>query len=259
MMRTPLGGAARDRQSFQNGASRSLTEGRPTATAPFAKLPVALLNDENLDPIDVRVYGILRAVDFDNDGISLISLLRIGERVFRSERTAERSIRRLEKVGWIESLDNGIGLCKSYRLVTPAKHVGGGEALTAAVDDGGKARTPAIGDPQRLSSLTQTPVTGDQQPRRYLNSFPDGTQLTRKKTRDDARPDLLQLLAECQLDRETAEREADRLLRWFPHLEGHLVGHLRYAVSAKLDDPVEYAARQTQRGETPTPVADGRA
>lgn len=88
-------------------------------------VPLALLNDRRLMHIDIRAFGILRAIDVDNDGVSLISLERLAERLFCGVRTAERSIRRLERAGWIRSIDPGKGLCKSYQLLTPVTDDGG--------------------------------------------------------------------------------------------------------------------------------------
>jgi hypothetical protein len=121
-------------------------------------IPVVLLNDRRLKHIDVRVVGVLRAIDVDNDDVSLVSLERLAERLFCSVRTAERSIRRLERAGWILSIDHGVGLCKSY-LLTPVRC------------DGGAVGTTAVGDAEPPSSVTRASVTGDKQSICSLNSF----------------------------------------------------------------------------------------
>jgi hypothetical protein len=254
MRRTPLLEAARDQESVQQSVPR-LGRRRP----PFVMVPLALLNDERLGALDVCIWCNLRAVDRDNDNVARISLKRIGERVRRGERAIERHIRKLEKAGWLQRINNGIGRCLSYRLLTPANNGGASEKRTPVITDRGTTRTPAIYDSEPLPSVPRTTVMGDQLPRRPLNYFPNSTQQIKTTTRDDARHRLLRLLAECQLDRVTAEREADRLLSWFPNLYNSLIGHLKYAANTKLEDPVQYVIHQTQRGETPKPVPDDHA
>jgi hypothetical protein len=221
-----------------------------SSTEPFVMLPNALLDDEKLDAIDVLVYCTLRRIDVDNDGVSLVSLKRIGERVHRGERTAERHIRRLEAAGWLQPIDNGRGRCCSYRLLTPVKHVGGHEKRTPATHDGSKTQAPAIGDAEPLPSVTKTPATDDQLPRRYLNSFPDRLQL-KENTTEECRKRLVGLLTVCLKHPAMAEKEADRLLQWFPHSPRSLVAHLEYAVNERLEEPIVYVTRRTQRGDSP--------
>jgi len=134
-------------------------------------IPVALLDDRRLDGTDLRAYVILLAIDVDRDGVACISLPQLGRRIFRSERTTERSIRKLERTGWIQSIDNGIGRCKSYRLLTPGVHVGGGASETVVTGDGGETQSTAIRVDDPLTSMTKTPVTDGQQPISYLKFF----------------------------------------------------------------------------------------
>jgi hypothetical protein len=109
--------------------------GAPRAEARFVKLPVALLNDGRLDATEVATYAVMR--DASREDICRISLPQIGKRTRRKERAAQRSVRRLQAAGWIETIESAIGRCAVYRLLTPATEYGGSSTKTPATNGRG--------------------------------------------------------------------------------------------------------------------------
>lgn len=204
-------------------------------------LPVALLNDGRLKHIDVRAVGVLRAIDVDNDDVSLVSLERLAERLFCSVRTAERSIRRLERAGWILSIDHGVGLCKSY-LLTPVR------------GDGSAVGTTAVGDAESPSSVTRTPVIAGQQPIRCLNFLLEDPD--QKDGGDDELRALVENLRPClpsdPRDQDYVLKEARRIADLLPGKLHLFIGHLCVARRAGHQRPISYAVNQTKRAARPT-------
>jgi hypothetical protein len=207
----------------------------------FAPLPIALIDDSRIEAIDVLAYGVLLAIDVDGDGVACISEDRLGVRIRRSTDTARRAIRRLEAAGWIEIVDNGNGYCRQYRLTTPSTDATGAPSTDAA-------------DP--LHPCHPAPSTGATQPIRIPRIFSkDG--FTKETTTKTTLDELLELLRRCPLKDRMAEEEADRLVHRLPGLERYLVANLRFALEANMNSPIEYAARQAQRGDLPNVTATG--
>jgi hypothetical protein len=208
----------------------------------FVQIPAGMLDDPRLLPIDLLVYGILRAVDVDRDGVSLISLQRIGKRVRRDERAAQRGIERLEAAGWLQTIDNGVGNCRSYRLSTPTIREQG--TLTIG-EQGGDAEPPPL--------VTGTPTTGEHQPirksklRTYVGKEGDEDNETRRT--------LVELLKRNGFNGEATEK-AQSLLEKFarPDERQRLTAWLDYALTPNgkgIHDPVGCAYSRTRDGENP--------
>jgi hypothetical protein len=202
----------------------------------FVMLPVAVLNDPRISANAVRALGVLLDCNFDG---SKISLDRIAQRLVFSRATARRAINELIKVGHVRNREPN-GKCPVYEILTRSAGGTGTGTKSAAHPCQARDRARTVG-----GTLTK---------RNSLNLLPTGKTTLNETKDEDARDQLLAALADCGLDEETAKKEAMRLRHWFPGLSRLLVGHLRYAVSEKLADPIRYAEKQTQRGETPLPV-----
>lgn len=220
----------------------------------FVQVPVAVLNDERLQAIDVHAYGVM--LDASRDGLATISEERLGKRLRKSEDTARRSIRRLVAAAWVEVVDNGNGFCREYKLVTPSNDATGLEATPLATMQG---VTPSNGAAQPLAMVRRTPSNAATQPIRTPRIIPRAKpeRSANAALRSSLRAVLVAELERCPRNGKTAEAEADRLINWFPGLERFLLGHLRYALAEQVEDPIEYASRQTQRGEPPKTFAGG--
>jgi hypothetical protein len=229
----------------------------------YFEMPAAIFDDTRLEPIDVRAYGIL--FDAERGGETHISLARIGERIGREAAAAQRSIQRLESAGWLKTVEDTNGRCRLYRLTPligeqgtapkPPPRMEGVIEQTPSADDEGSQQTPSTGDSQPPPSVTKTPPTGGDLSIRSLS-----VSLARVGARengstenkdDDARQSLLEALTRCPLNGRTPEAEADHLLRRFPTLKTLLVAHLNDALAEKNENPIAYADRMTQRGESP--------
>jgi len=149
---------------------------------------VALLNDGRLDATEVATFAVM--ADASRDGICRISLPQLGKRTRRKERAAQRSVRRLQAAGWIETVESAIGRCAVYRLLTPATEYGGSSTKTPATNGRGVypklhatperlgirrtpvvngGGTPVVGGTKPPPSVTKTPAIDDVLPRRSLD------------------------------------------------------------------------------------------
>jgi hypothetical protein len=141
---------------------------------PFVPLPVAMLDDTRLEAIHVRAYGVLLAIDVDRDGRSLISLTRLGRRIGRDARSAERIVCKLEETGWLKTIDPGNGRCRSYDLLTPVTNRHGTpDTNRHGTPDTDIQGTLSTGDGQPCLSVTETLYTGRHQPIINPESFPE--------------------------------------------------------------------------------------
>jgi hypothetical protein len=96
---------------ISNGANP--TQGR--IPYPFAPVPIAMLDEEQLTDGACRAYGLMLAC---RDGsICRISEKRLGDRLHRSPRTAHKYIHELIFRGHIEPMNSRSGRCGRYRLV----------------------------------------------------------------------------------------------------------------------------------------------
>jgi hypothetical protein len=213
--------------SFDDSLDTGADSGR------FVKLPVTVLNDPRLSANAVRVFGVLLDCNFEG---SKISLHRIAERLRFSRTSARRAINELVKARHVRNRVSN-GKCPVYEILT--RGAGGTGTGTKSVPHPSQTRNGA-----RAAGGTLTK-------RNSINSLPIEKTALNETKHEDARDDLVAALADCKLDKETAKREAERLSSWFPGLSGLLVGHLRYAVTEQLADPIRYAEKLTQRGEPP--------
>ena len=135
----------------------------------WAPVPVQMLNDDRLNPINIAAWGIMW--DASRAGLSHISELQLGRRLRRSEDTARRIIRKLAATGWIEIIDNGNGNCRDYRLLTRRTNARGGDLNTPGANAGGSEVTPGTDAPDPSHLRPKTPSTGAAQPRSYLDIY----------------------------------------------------------------------------------------
>lgn len=113
-----LGDALRNGKSYAT-AGRSSSAQRSRARAkrsPFVPLPKAVLNDERLSDVAVRVYAIM--LDASRDGTCKISVKRIGERLGRgrAKYAAIRAIDQLVCSGYLSVAPRTRGQAAVYRL-----------------------------------------------------------------------------------------------------------------------------------------------
>lgn len=243
------------------------TKPHPTIPYHFAALPIDVLNDQTLQAVDVRAFAVM--LDASRGGICQISERRLGDRIFRSEDTARRVIRRLEKAGWIQTIDDTNGRCHVYRLLTPSTNAEGCHMETPCTDTGASATTSRTDALSPLHECGETPGTRAGLPRRSLYSYPrdDGQEKKDDDGERDARDHdrLMELLAQAGTGSGNEEEvavnrasEADRLLRRWPRLpdRDRLLGLLAFAVTDPTHDGknlaqrIAWADEQTRRGES---------
>jgi hypothetical protein len=99
-------------------------------------------------------------------------------------------------------------------------------------------------EPTSEPSVLTSFVPGETRSRSSASEDPD-------KIPNETRQEIRGLLDDWYLDKERAQKDADWLLRRHSHCPTLLRENLRFALSQKLEDPVEYANRKTQRGERP--------
>jgi hypothetical protein len=95
-------------------------------------------------------------------------------------------------------------------------------------------------------------VPHDTHPNNSSSNLSKGDDLKKMTTEEATLDELIDLLRRCPLNGKTAEEEAAWIVRrWLSHQRRAFAGHLHDALDEKLDDPISYADRMTQRGETP--------
>lgn len=94
--------------------------GRPTIDFPFSAIPHALLGDERVGGTEIRVYGALVWIAYEEGGGDLqVTHAEIAKRINCSPRSIARPLAKLEELGWIErvSCHSGHGrLADRYHL-----------------------------------------------------------------------------------------------------------------------------------------------
>lgn len=202
------------------------------AVGRYVKLPVTVLNDRRISANAVRVFGVM--VDCNFDG-SKISLRRIAERLGFSRTTARRATNELIEAGHVRNREPN-GKCPVYEILTP---IAGGTG------------TGPYSNARGYQVRNRTGATrGTQTKRSSLNLLPS-EEKTLNDAKDGALDRLIVALADCHLHGEPARREAERLLRFYPGLSWHFVGHVRDAISQEQENPIRYAEEKTRRGEIP--------
>jgi DNA-binding MarR family transcriptional regulator len=220
----------------------------------YFEIPKRIFDDDRLEPVDIRVYGVL--FDAERGGKARISLLHIGQRAGRGERAAERSIRRLESAGWLKRVEDANGRCRVYRL-TPAIGEQGVNAKPPPSADRVAKKTPAIGDTEPLPSVTKTPAMDDQPPNRSLSSSLSYDDDDLKKTREtESRDALLEELRRRSNDEKTAEGmtavfDSARDLNGEPLSPISCRLHFRHTIAKGIRDPLKFAVEQCVRGISP--------
>jgi len=137
-----------------------MRKSKPELDYRFSPVPVEMLNHERLAAIDVAAWIVMW--DASREGLCTISELRLGQRLRRSEETARRIVKRLATTGWIEIIDPGNGLCRSYRLLTPSICARGARGTTPGINAGG---TLSIGAADPSHFYPRTPSTDAAHPR----------------------------------------------------------------------------------------------
>jgi DNA-binding MarR family transcriptional regulator len=166
----------------------------------YPPVPIEMFNDDRLDPVDVKAWGIMW--DASRAWLSTISERRLGQRLRRSEDTVRRIIRRLAAAGWIEIVDHGNGRCRDYRLLTPATNAtsaSSSDVKTPGVHAGGSTATPSTDAPDRSHPSPKTPSVGAAQPRDYLDIHQEHEVLENRNeieiTAEQARQNIARLKA----------------------------------------------------------------
>jgi hypothetical protein len=220
----------------------------------FLALPIDLLNDDRLEAIDIRTFGVM--LDASRDAICKISEIRLGERIFRKVDAARRSLRRLEAAGWIATVQDVNGHCHVYRLLSPS------------ADTGGPLMTPCADAARPLQESVKSPSVAASLSRRISRVIPrDEKQENDNEERDKRdRGAIMAILAEAHKDignqdqaAERREHHADWLLQgWeMPFERRRLLGHLMSIVAdaglagKTLSEKVMMADQLTRRGEDP--------
>jgi len=198
-------------------------------------------NDATISPLAFLAFAVILDCIEKGTNLGRISLETLAKRLRCVRKTAWTAVQQLERAGHIRNIAPR-GACATYQV------------LTRVTDDTGRGVAAYTGssvkngaDPCKNGPSTR--VTGDTHPIRNPN-LPKGDDL--KKTTTAATLDeLVDLLRRCSLSGTTAEEEAAYLVRRFPRQQAPLLGHLRDALDQKLENPIDYADRMTQRGETP--------
>lgn len=107
----------------------------------FAAVPEWVLFHADLQPIDVRVFGVLDR--YANNGVAWPGLARIADQAQCSEDTARRAIRRLQDAGAVvveaDADESGRQKSNRYHLAGDAPmHKGGGTAATLGGSSGAR-------------------------------------------------------------------------------------------------------------------------
>jgi hypothetical protein len=142
---------------------------KPTLRYHWAPVPVEMLNDNRLNPVDVAAWGIMW--DASRAWLCTISERRLGQRLRRSPDTVRRIIRKLAATGWIKIIDRGNGRCRDYRLLTPCTNARGSDVETPGAHAAGSEATPSTDAPDPSHTCPKTPSTGAAQPRDHLYDY----------------------------------------------------------------------------------------
>jgi hypothetical protein len=214
---------------------------------PFAPVPIDIISDANISDGAFRALAVMIGIR-DGDQCC-ISEKRLGVRLHRSKRTAHAYVHELISAGIIKPMDAQNGHCGTYRIV----------ALTGEAHYTGSSRLQGktMKKPTRTDAIpfTATDANGFSHPRPVdIPLENDNTQ--RNENERSLRDRFLSELKRCDLNGSTPEKEADRLIQRFPGTLFSLFCHLRYALEAKIENPVKYAEHEMERGKTPRPIRD---
>ena len=170
---------------------------KPTLRYHWAPVPVEMLNDDRLNPVDIAAWGIMW--DASRAWLCTISERRLGQRLRRSPDTVRRVIRKLAATGWLEIIDYGNGRCRDYRLLTPGTNARGSNLKTPSIHAERSEATPSIDAPDPSHRCPKTPSSGAPQPRSYLDPYQEHETLENRNERqitlEEARQNIARLKA----------------------------------------------------------------
>lgn len=123
-------------------------------TGGYVKLPTKIIHDKQLESLDIRLYCVLTQLCGIKDGhehpVAWSGQEILCEELSLSKRTLRRSISRLEKAGYIKSIQRGLGLTNEYELVESIK-------FRSANDKNGSFVAPRNGQIGTTESATSGP------------------------------------------------------------------------------------------------------
>ncbi len=213
----------------------------------FAPVSQTILEDGRVSDGALRAYCFMLCARPDMTG----NLCSIGERrlaaaLARSPRTTHTYLHELIDAGYINPV---AGKRRGQRGTYRFAELGAANGFSTL----GNAQTEvqqstAKSAANRFSTVQQTASA-----RIRKSNSRIGSDLKNEHGRELLFEEIVELLGRCPLNGKTAEEEARRLDERLPRMRSYLVGHLTYAISEKLEDPISYAERQTQYGAIPLP------
>lgn len=219
----------------------------PKISYQFAPVSVAVINDCRISDGAVRAFCVMLSLR-DGDGC-VIGERRLARRLHRAARTAHTYLHELIAAGYIKPVaGKRRGQRGSYRFTE----------LSAAngFSTPGKRRSEAQQSTATSAAIGFSTVQQSASARIRENYSRTGDDLKNDGATDLTLGVIADLLRTCPLKGRTAEDEARRLDERLPRMRSYLLGHLKFALSEKLEDPIGYAERQTQYGAIPLPSGE---